>query len=273
MSFLRAHDRTIHSIDPLYGKCGCTRAAVCDKYVNQFMRRMVGRYVGRDSTFRRQIESAVIPLRGLDFDDYMARVKQVHKGAALRQARKADRAGLHCRRFVWKNFIPDIVEINTSMEVRSGGEMKPAYHRSVEEMGGPPTRRAPLNEPECPVHCMHCWGVFEPRPGHRQGDIVTDEKLVAYIKFKRQGSLAIYTSILGHGDYLKLGIMYRLHYAIMEWVASELDGPLRGLDHLLYGAMESGAEGLQQWKKRCLFEGAYLVLPEETIPTHVDASE
>jgi hypothetical protein len=198
-----------------------------------------------------------------DFDEYMARVKTVHKGAAIRQSKKSDRAGFVCKPFAWSNFTPDIVDINTSMDVRSGGEMKPAYRRTVEEMGGPPTRLAPVPEPACPVHGTTSWGVFEPRDGHRQGDVVTDEKLLAYIKFKRQGSLGIYTSILGHGDYLGQGIMYRLHYAIMQWLGEHRETTQPDLDYVLYGAVESGAGGLQMWKKRCLFEPALLVLPDD----------
>lgn len=269
MTLLGSNKQPLRQIDLLYGRCGCTEAVICDTYKAQFMRRMVGRYVGGGSTFRRQIESAVIDLGGFDFDQYMSRVKEVHKGAALRQARKADRQEYVCKQFVWNNFLPDIVEINTSMEVRSGGVMKRPYSRTVEEMGGLPRKSISLSDPACPVHCTYCWGVFEPRPGHRQGDVCTDEKLLAYIKFKRQGSLGIYTTILGHGDYLKYGIMYRLHYAIMEWIGENLDGRLSGLDSLMYGAQESGGGGggLSMWKKRCLFQGAYLVLAEQPAAT------
>jgi len=146
--------------------------------------------------------------------------------------------------------------------VRSGGPMRAAYQRTVDELGGPPGRLAPLKEPECPAHCTYCWGIFEGKPGHKQGEVVTDERLLAYIKFKRQGSLGIYTSILGHGDYLKFGIVYQLHYELLRWIAENLEDSLKGLDYVLYGAHESGHAGLQQWKKRGLFRGAYLVLNE-----------
>lgn len=263
MTLFGSNKQPVRRIDLCYGRCGCAKAANCDTYTAQFMRRMVGRYVGGGSTFRRQLESAVIDLRGFDFDQYMSRVSEIHKGAARRQARKADRQGYACKQFVWNNFLPDIVEINTSMEVRSGGVMRRPYRRTVEQLGGLPRKSVPLRDPACPVHCTYGWGIFEPRPGYHQGDVNTDEKLLAYIKVKRQGSLGIYTSILGHGDYLKFGIMYRLHYAIMEWIGENLDDRLRGLDSLMYGAPESGGSGLSMWKKRCLFQGAYLVLAEQ----------
>jgi hypothetical protein len=252
-------DRVL-GVDLLYGQGECRKTANCEKFVSQFMQRMVGRYVAEGAPSPKQMCAAVIDLRGFDYEMYMAAVNQIHKGAALRQSRKADRAGLYSKRFEWRTFIPDIVEINQSKEVRSGGPMKEAYRRGIDEMGGPPTRFEEPGAPACPVHCRHVWGIFEERPGHLQGEVVTGEKLVGYIKVKRQGNLAIYTSILGHGDYLDKGIMYRLHYSVMEWIGGEQSSELSGLDFLMYGATDSGGTGLQMWKKRCLFDPAYLVM-------------
>jgi hypothetical protein len=265
MSLLFGKAEPVWEMDLLYGKGGCTRRPVCRKYVGQFMSRMVGRYVGDGAPFHRQIAAAVIDLRDLDLDRFMAEVRGIHKGASLRHARKAERSGYVCKRFMWKNFIPDIVEINTSKDVRSGGPMREAYRRGVEEMGGAPQELASLSDPACPVHCTYFWGVFKPWPGYTQGEVVTDEKLLGYIKFKRQGSLGIYTSILGHGDYLQEGIMYQLHYAIIRWVAENRGTRLQGLDWLLYGGAESGNEGLRQWKKRALFKPGYVVLRERPV--------
>lgn len=266
MTLFNTNKQSVRTIDLLYGKLGCSQQEICQKYRSQFKKRMVNRYVTESTPFRGQFQSAVIDLTGFNYENYITLVKKVHKGAALRQSKKADHAGYYCKRFVWKNFIPDIVEINNSEEVRSGGKMSAAYRRSVEEMGGVPEKLASLRKSLCTVHCTHCWGIFKACPGYRQGDVITDEKLLAYIKFKRQGSLAIYTSILGHGDYLRYGIMYRLHYAIMEWIGQNLTGTLEGLKYLMYGAINSGETGLQQWKKRALFEGTYLVLAEDSIP-------
>jgi hypothetical protein len=250
----------ILAVDLLYGRGECTQTANCDKFISQFKERMVGRYVAEGAPSVEQICSAVIDIRGFDYAAYMSEVGQIHKGAALRQSRKAERADLYAKRFAWKTFVPDIVEINQSKEVRSGGPMKEAYRRGIDELGGPPTKFEEPHTPACPVHCRHVWGMFEKRQGHLQGDVITGEKLVGYIKVKRQGNLAIYTSILGHGDYLGKGIMYRLHYSIMEWIGTAQGSELSGLDYLMYGAADSGGEGLQMWKKRCLFEPAYLVL-------------
>ena len=150
--------------------------------------------------------------------------------------------------------------------------MTAGYRKSVDDMGGPPEKLYPVRPPACPVHWTRSWGVFAPAPGHRQGDVVTDEKLVAYVKLKRQGSLVIYSSILGHGDHLGAGIMYRLHFAIVEWLLQAENTLVDGLDLLLYGASQSGNAGLQMWKKRCLFRPAHLVVPPQCVPDAWKAS-
>ncbi|OEF96829.1 hypothetical protein [Desulfuribacillus alkaliarsenatis] len=254
------NDTPILTVDLQHGKYGCTQNEICEKYKINLMNRLVGRYISEGSPFKGQIESAVLDLRSFNFDEYLSRVRKVHKGAALRHSRKAERIGHYCKPFVWKNHIPDIVEINHSKEVRSGGKMTQAYKRSIEDMGGNPKEILKVNNPKCNVHCTHTWGVFEKKEGYFQGDIQTDEKLLGYIKFKRNGNFALYTSILGHGDYLDQGIMYNLHFSIMKWVDENQDGLLEGLEYLVYGAINSGEQGLKQWKKRALFEGAYLTL-------------
>lgn len=247
-------------VDLMYGSKNCTKNKVCKKYCENFKKRMIGKYVADGSPFARQLRSAIIPLCNFDYEHYIQTVKKIHKGNAFRDSRKSDKQGYICKQFFWKNYIPDIVEINTSKETRSGGKMRAAYNRSVEDFGGPPEKYNKVKTPDCHLHCLHNWGIFEPRIGYKQGNIITDEKLLAYIRFKRIGNYAVYTSILGHGDYLRHGIMYRLHYAVMEWIDRNKDGLLNGLDFLLYGAIDSGNNGLKQWKKRGLFEGAYLSL-------------
>lgn len=248
-------------IDLQIGKGVCTDADACHKLRDRFMERMVGKYVELPGQQKAKLITAAVDLnRFQDMESYLGAMRKVHKGAALRQSRKADKEGFHCKQFAWKNHIPDVVDINTSMDVRSGGVMKEAYNRGVEEMGGAPTREHKIDEPVCPAHHTYCWGVFKPEEGYKQGEIVTNEKLIAYIKFKRNGNFALYTSILGHGDFLQFGIMHRLHLTIMEWIFTNPNNYMTGLEYVAYGAIDSGTEGLQQWKKRALFEGGKMIL-------------
>lgn len=248
-------------IDLQLGLHGCTERNSCFALRDRFMNRMVGQYVSDSSRgIDAKLVSAVLDLSRYDSESYLATAKKVHKGAAVRQAKKSDREGYRCHQFVWRNHIPDVVEIGTSMEVRSGGVMRDAYRRSVDELGGAPDKLHSLPAPACPVHNTYCWGIFKPEEGYKQGEVVTNEKLLAYIKFKRNGNFGLYTSILGHGDYLGNGIMHRLHHEIVRWIYDEKEGVMEGLDYIVYGAIDSGNEGLKQWKRRALFEPRTLAL-------------
>lgn len=254
-------------IDLQIGQYGCTSGDNCNKYKNNLLNRLVGRYISLDQPFEGQLASAIIDLKDFNYEDYEAKVKAFksgkNRGEFLRRSRKADQAGYYSKMFEWKNFLPDVVEINHSKEVRSGGEMRGSYLKTLDEMGGAPTKFIPLREPKCRVHNTYCWGIFKEDPGYKQGEIETNEKLLGYIKFKRNGNFATYTQILGHGDYLRDGIMNRLHLAVMEWVGSNLKSTLEGLEYVMYGPLISGGPGLQEWKKRSLFEGTYFVLKDE----------
>jgi hypothetical protein len=72
--------------------------------------------------------------------------------------------------------------------------------------------------------------------------------LVGYIQLKRFGDLLLYSTILGHGDFLGRGIMPALHLEI-----------LRSLDKttakwLMYAGWNDGGKGLQLWKRKAGFD-------------------
>ncbi|MCW7755346.1 hypothetical protein OOT00_15285 [Desulfobotulus sp. H1] len=257
-------------IDLKYMSGNCSLSKICTKQYNSFQKRMIGKYAGEGKVFKGQIESAVIDVSMFSFENYILQAKKIHKGNALRDAKKSDKAGYYCKQFVWKNHIPDIVEINRSKALRSGGLMKDAYNRSIEDMGGYPVVYSELKEPDCIMHTTYNWGIFKKIPGYKQGSVETNEKLLAYIKLKRNGDLATYTSILGHGDYLKEGIMYNLHLNIMRWVQAKKEDP-EPFKYILYGSINSGNDGLKQWKKRMLFEGRYIVICAEGVQNSASA--
>ena len=244
----------------------CTRCSECVRYVERIRARLVGSYLGEGAPAEGQIVNARIDLRGLTYDDFIENVRRISKGNVIRDARRSDREGFVCRPFVRAMHIPDIVNLNQSKDVRCGRPMRTEYLRGVEEMGGAPKTVMALKPPRCPVHCDVWWGVFAPEPGHRQGKIVTDERLVAYIDFRRIGTLAIYSMILGHGEYLRHGVMFRLHFAIMEWLCRREDPVTVGIEQLMYAGMNQGGEGLRFWKKRAGFVPALLVAPVARAP-------
>ncbi len=138
--------------------------------------------------------------------------------------------------------------------------MPASYRRTIDELGGAPTRFVETEQPTCSEHYGIMWGIFVPELGYMQGSVVTNERLLAYIRLRRIGNFATYSMIIGHGDYLEHGIMYRLHFAIMEWLCQKDNKYTQGLEVLMYAGFYDGNEGLTLWKKKTCFEPAYLVI-------------
>jgi len=216
-------------------------------------------FIVEDPEFERTKElkyrSAIIDLEKYrSYSEYEAYVKLSGKGARIRQRNKASRNGFFCKPFHWRMHIPDIQEINTSTEVRSGGVMRSSYTKSVEEMGGAPNRAYTVVKPKCPNHWTHPWGVFQPIPGYIQGNQVTNEKLVGYIFLRRFGEFLLYSQILGHYGHLSSGIMTLLHHEVMKWTLDSYESEVQGVKAVMYAGFDQGTEGLRDWKKREGFE-------------------
>jgi hypothetical protein len=250
------------TIDLVQSAC-CCGVRSCRRSVGNAEERLVGRFIGDGEPKEGQVVVAAIDLRGLTYDGYISVVKRRYKGNVVRDARKSDKAGFICRPFERSMHVPDIVAANQSKEERQGKPMKEAYLKSVDEAGGEPKKKVTLQPPECPCHYDLWWGIFKPEPGFKQGHVVTDERLIAYIDFRRIGSLGIYSLILGHGAFLQYGVMYRLHFAVMEHLLERSDETTRGLEMLMYAGFYQGSDGLQLWKKKTAFEPCYFVRPRE----------
>ncbi len=236
----------------------------CDAVVLQVKTNLQQYLVIEDPTFERTKElkyrSAAIDLEKYrDYAEYESFVKKSGKGARIRQRNKAARQGYYCKPFHWRMHIPDVHEINTSTEVRSGGEMRSSYLKTVEEMGGAPTRQYKPGTPACPRHWVQPWGVFQPLSGHMQGDQVTDEKLVGYIFLRRFGEFLLYSQILGHYDHLQHGIMILLHHEVMRWTLDSFAPQAAELKAVVYAGYDQGTEGLRDWKRREAFEPFLLI--------------
>jgi hypothetical protein len=193
-----------------------------------------------------------------DFDKWEACIKKFGKGARLRQKRKAVERGYYVKAFPWKLFIPDVHAANVSKEVRSGGAIRANLIRSIEDMGGSPDRPYQLVEPRCTNHWAMTFGVFRKEPGHMQGTVRVDERLVGYVSLRRTGEFALYAQILGHGDYLDDGILTLLHHEIIRWISANREGNARGLNYVMYGGVENGGPDLLRFKRQAGFK-PYLV--------------
>lgn len=190
-----------------------------------------------------------------------ARVGTSRRGRVTREIQKARRLGYTTKRFAKALYVPDMWEIHQSKDLRGGKPMRESYQKTIEEMGGAPRQPLEPPPPQCPLHDKCFWGVFKPEEGHKQGDVTTNERLVGYISLWSYGSHAWYSRIMGHGEHLSSGIMYLLHFSVVE---DFLARPQPRPEYLFYGAFRSGPKSgtLTEWKRRCLFEPRLIVLSE-----------
>jgi hypothetical protein len=200
---------------------------------------------------------ASITLKDFDYNGYVAHVRKKGNANAVREARKAAEAGLFSAKFPWYLYIPDIHAINHSAAERGGKPMSANYRRSIEEMGGAPTRPIVLKPPACPYHNKTFFGVFRPLPGHMQGSVQTNQQLLAYVSVNRYGNCAIYTLFLGHYDFLKMHIMNLLHFGTVKSLLEEPS--FTGLEYLMYHRYFNNNQGLTFWKKKVAFQPAYWI--------------
>jgi len=228
-------------IKPYFLECGNSE---CRKY-NHWITNSINRnYICINNNNSNQRPSSWIDIKNFDLEDYIAKVKKIHKGSSVRHAKKADREGYNCKSFVFNDFVKDIVEINKSKSVRCGRPMSKWYRQTERELAD-----INFNRPTCYFHYDMWWGIF--------GE---SEKLLAYIHLRRIGNYLQYSQILGHSDYLKYGIMYNLHFSIMKWI-SEGSEYVQNLNHLWY-SNHNCKPGAKQWKEKVMFAPVHFIIEE-----------
>ena len=271
----RDRDDVAHLRDDLDNPA-CTQLQGCHRSVNDFRRGIEQKlwqniyriYRCSDLALRTDawLNEGALTAGGLalarfeDLADFVEQQRSITKkrGRVNREVARAVDAGYTVERFDLASYVVDVHAIHVSKAFRGGKRIKGNYQRSVAEMGGPPTEVVAPREPACPVHLHEAWGVFVDEPGHAQGTVVTDRRLVAYIHLRRSGNHAWYSRIMGHADHLRYGVMYLLH---REVVAAWLPPDRRhGLDYVFYGGFNSGPDdgSLRDWKRRGLFRPLHL---------------
>ena len=234
----------------------CPKRKSCQNRIKEININL-GKYVTTGNPFRKQVVTAILSVP-LSLDDYVRQMRKVHKGNALREVKKADKKEYKCGLFQLQNHIVDFVEINQSKEIRQGRKMTKSYHKNINDYGGLPDKILQIKHSECPLHFSQWMGIFKPIEGYKQGTLLVGKKLVGYINLIRHGEIILYSSILGHGDYLNDGIMYLLNHKTVEWVIKLETLEEKRLKHIMYAGYFDGTDGLQKWKKRTLFEPFYL---------------
>lgn len=190
------------------------------------------------------------------YSDWERSVKKSYD--RVRMKRKSIGLGYKFKQFHPKLFSVDIFDINRSTTVRSGGEIRGSLKKSIDELGGYPQRYLEAASPSCLKHWQMSFGIFKDEPGHRQGDVVVNERLLGYISLNRNGELCNYSQIIGHHDHLGEGVMYHCHFNIVEWLLSPGNRFASGARYLMYGGVGNGGAGLWQWKRTSGFVPVHL---------------
>jgi hypothetical protein len=200
-----------------------------------------------------------------DYDVWESYIRTTFKDR-MPLKRKAVSLGFYVKPFAWKLFIPDVHEINHSKTTRSGGPMRGSYLASLEKMGGAPDRHIDVKMPSCTEHWGLTFGTFVREEGRMQGTVRVDERLLAYISLRRFGDLALYSQILGHGDFLKPGALVLLHHEVVRWLSEHRDDYAKGLRFLMYGGQQNGTDGLFQFKRRSGFTARHVYAYRGEVP-------
>lgn len=261
-------ERAIHLRDLLDEAC----APGCAKLVDRFRRSVLEREhlplfrvdpTSRHGLFPQvAIERSDLAVAALPLDEYgstedmweAARARTSKRGRTVREANKASAAGYTVRRFDSRAWAEGIQDVHLSKTTRGGKPLKDWYRQPRAGGDATPAARDWETAHACPRHHDEHWGVFG-----RDED--GEDVLAGYIHLLRYGNHAWYGRIMGHGDHLRHGVMYLLHFGLVE---HQLSTPRHGLEHLIYGGYNSGpASGsLTDWKSKVLFEPAYPLYDE-----------
>ena len=176
------------------------------------------------------------------FAEYAAAVSKKSKGNDNRRVKAAVKKGYTSRIIHRHGYDADILNIQRSKFFRTGGLVlaavmtpkEPAINRSLQP-----------EPPACHEHWMIAWGVFTP--------IEMGDRLVAYAWIRRTGNFVLIMDIMGHGEFLRDGVVKLLMFDIVKWLLDRRDPCVQSIDHLKYGSMEDGGQGLLEWKRRMLF--------------------
>ncbi|CAP42599.1 hypothetical protein [Bordetella petrii] len=183
-----------------------------------------------------------------------------HSRRTLPKIRQAQRQGYCVERFALPMHVHDVHAVKTSMALRSGGPVLARWLLKPHHVGTPARMPVAWQPPGCATHWTMWWGVFLPEPGHCNGALQTDRRLVAYLKLTRCGDVVHYLDLMGHKDHLGHGVMPLMHAAIVRWLLDAAEPCAAGVHAVWYGALEHGGPGLLTWKKRAGFEPVRVIL-------------
>ncbi len=198
----------------------------CVQYPDRFYAQFTAQSA-RDPRVGRYEDGCSILVTPPTFDTYWG---SSHAYWMRQKVRRAGREGYVFAPIERDVYLDDIFAINTSMPERQGRPMGEAYQV-------PPAPRGPLPDFPCPRHALRQYGVL--REGH----------LYAYAWVYVIGEMCLFSTILGHGEHMKSGIMSLL---VAEAVRDLMAGA--DLRYAMYNLHASGTDGLRFFKEQMGFQ-------------------
>jgi hypothetical protein len=223
----------------------------CTDFCHQHRRNLVARM---PTAFNTRVMAILDLAEYENAEAYIDAVRAASKGNVIREARKAEAAGLTCHLFEPAEYADDIQAILDSKPERQGGALRPPYDQGAEAFLEFIREEHANREPPCPRHHNSWYGIFGAGPGSR-------ETLLGFIMLERNGQFGHYRHILGHGDWLAKGIMFELHFALVDLMYSSEPG-LSVVSYAGWTDLPDRVDarpGLTRWKKKTLFKPRLLL--------------
>lgn len=223
----------------------------CSEFCRRHRRAMTQRMI---TAFTGTRVNAILDLSEYrDMAAYVEAVRAKSKGNVIREVRHAASRGLICRGFDPADHVADIEAIFQSKPERQAGPLRPPYNKGAEAFLTYVHDNHPNRMPPCLRHHNTWHGIFEGTP---HGD-----RLLGFIMIERHGQFGHYRHIVGHGDLLDQGIMFHLHFAVVEWIYASQPG-LTLLSYAQWTDLPDVIDirpGLTRWKKKTLFKPIRLI--------------
>lgn len=217
----------------------------------------------------------LVTLMALDLRQYpgfQAYMRDIRKKSYFsRRANKATKLGYRIEQFQFQNYTPDMRAIRQSLKLRSLGLPVDKFVLTPAALRCDPRIKTTIEQPACGHHWEQWFGVFVAQPGHTQGALAVDQRLVAYARIRRIGNTVKYAEFIGHGDNLGDGIMILLHLHLVEWLMNPDSPHTAGVEFITYNTVERGNDGIFFWKRKGLFAPHIINMVEATLPDDFDA--
>lgn len=221
----------------------------CSDFCRSHRRRMTSRM--GNSFYGTRVNAILDLSEYVDANAYLKAVHTKSKGNVTRESRRSMVLGLVCKIFDPFEHIHDIDAIFQSKPERQAGVLRSPYDQGAAAFLKYVQENHSNHMSSCPRHHNTWYGIFAP----------SDGRLIGFIMIERHGQFCHYRHIMGHGDWLGEGIMFHLHFAVVEWIYACQPG-LNLVSYAQWTDLPDVVDtrpGLTRWKKKALFKPTCLI--------------